>query len=113
MEAKVRGEKLFGSSRRTEVLLLLAMVGESYPSELARLLGAPLVSVTKIVDGLEEDGVVASRMLGRTRRVSLEPRFHAAKALQGLLVQLGSSHPVVQAAAARRRSRPRRKGKPL
>lgn len=113
MEALVRGGRLFGSSRRTEVLLLLAMVGESYPSEMARLLGAPLVSVVKILDGLEADGVVAGRMMGRTRVVSLEPRFFAAKALQALLVQLGAAHPGVRAAAEKRRGRPRRKGKPL
>jgi DNA-binding MarR family transcriptional regulator len=113
MGTRIRGGRLFGSTRRTEVLLLLGMLGESYPSELARLLAAPPLSVTKILDGLEQDGIVASRMLGRTRRVSIDPRFHATRALQALLVQLGSAHPAIEAAAARRRSRPRRKGKPL
>lgn len=92
--------------------MLLALLGESYPTELAKLLGAQLVSVIKILDGLELDGVVASRMLGRVRLVSLEPRFHGFKALQVLLVQLGTADHPIRSAAASRRSRPPRKGKP-
>lgn len=112
MQARNRASKLFGSPRRSQVLMLLALLGESYPTELARLLDAPLVSVIKILDGLELDGVVATKMLGRVRRVSLEPRFHAFKALEALLVQLGSADRSIRSAAAKRRGRPRRKGKP-
>jgi hypothetical protein len=93
--------------------MLLALLEESYPTELARLLEAPLVSVIKILDGLELDGIVCSRMLGRVRLVALEPRFQAFGALQALLVQLGSADRSIRLAAGKRRSRPRRKGKPL
>ena len=105
--------KLFGSVRRTEVLLLLALLEESYPAELTRLLEAPKASVQLILDGLELEGVVASRQLGRTRRVGLEPRYFAAKELRALLIKLASARPDLKRAAASRRSRPRRKGKPL
>ena len=57
--------------------MLLALLGESYPTELSRLLDAPLVSVIKILNGLELDGVVATRRLGRVRRVSLRHSPHA------------------------------------
>ena len=72
MPSLVRAPKLFGSSRRTEVLILLALLGESYPAELIRLLAATKASVLQILDGLELEGVVASRPLGRTRRIALD-----------------------------------------
>ena len=105
--------KLFGSPRRTQILVLLALLEESYPSELARLLGAAKAPVIYIVDDLEREGVVASRRLGRTRRLSLEPRYFAARELQALLLKLSEGEPELQRIAASKRSRPRRKGKPL
>ena len=106
-----RETKLFGSSRRSQVLLLLALLEESYPSELARLLDAKLPAVLYILEGLETEGAVASRRFGRTRRISLDPRYYAAKELKAVLLKLADGEPVLQEAAARRRSRPRRRGK--
>ena len=113
MPSLVRAPKLFGSSRRTEVLILLALLGESYPAELIRLLAATKASVLQILDGLELEGVVASRPLGRTRRIALDPRYFAARELRALLEKLASGSAVLQRLAATRRARPRRKGKPL
>ncbi len=70
---------MFGSRRRTEVLILTALLGETYPTELARLLGAPLYSVQTIVDALDREGVVATRLIGRSRQVSLDPRYYCQK----------------------------------
>jgi DNA-binding transcriptional ArsR family regulator len=108
-----RPPKLFGSARRTEVLLMLALLGETYPAELTRLLGATKASVIQILAGLEAEGVVASRLLGRTRRVSLDPRYFGAKELTALLGKLASGRPELRRLAAARRARPRRTGKPL
>jgi hypothetical protein len=104
---------LFGSRRRTEVLVLIALLGESYPTELARLLKARLYSIQTIVDALDLGGILASRISGNTRRVSLDPRYFAYKELRKLLLRLAEAEPEIQTAAAQRRSRPRRKGKPL
>ena len=108
-----RAPKLFGSPRRTEVLLLLALLGESYPAELTRLLRATKASILQILDALELEGVLASRQLGRTRRVALDPRYFAAKELQALLDKLAAGSPDLQRLAATRRARSRRRGKPL
>src|SRR5262245_46718132 len=105
--------KLFGSPRKTKVLLLLALLGETFPSEICRLLEAKMGPVLYILDALELEGVVASQRLGRTRRLRLDPRYFAAKELRALLLKLAEANPEVQSAAARRRARPRRKGKPL
>jgi len=105
--------KLFGSRTRTSVLILLALLEESYPSELARLLDARPYTIQTMVDALEKEGVVASRTLGRTRRIVLDPRYRAASELRALLQKLAEFEPRLQDIAASKRARPRRKGKPL
>jgi hypothetical protein len=106
----VRPLGLFGSRRRTTVLILLALLDESYPAELARLLGARLYSIQTILDRLESDAIIVTRRLGRVRRVSLNPRFFAAAELRALLWKLGQEDVELQQAAARRRGRPRGAG---
>jgi hypothetical protein len=105
--------KLFGSRRRTEVLILTALLGETYPTELARLLGAPLYSVQTIVEALDREGILATRLVGRSRQVSLDPRYYCFKELKSLLLRLSEGEPALQQAASSRRSRPRRAGKPI
>ncbi|HEX5132540.1 MAG TPA: hypothetical protein VFX92_08640 [Candidatus Krumholzibacteria bacterium] len=105
--------RLFGSRRRTEVLVTIALLGETFPAELARLLGAPLYSVQNIVSALDREGVLASRISGRARIVSLDPRYFACKELKAVLLRLAEAEPELRAIASSRRSRPRRAGKPL
>lgn len=107
------GLKLLGSRRRTEVLILIALLEESYPTELARLLGAPLYSVQKVVDALDREGVLATRRIGTERRVTLDPRFFAVSELRALLLRLAQAEPELRDIAAKARRRPRRKGKAL
>ncbi len=104
--------RLFGSRRRTSVLVLLALLEESYPTELAQLLGAHLYSVQTILDALESEGIIVTRRLGNTRRVQLNPRHVAHSELRALLWKMGEHDLEIQKAAARKRGRPRRKGKP-
>lgn len=92
---------------------MTALLGETYPTELARLLEAPLYSVQTIVDALDREGVMATRLVGHSRRVSLDPRYFAFRELRELLLRLAEAAPELREAAARRRSRPRRAGKPL
>lgn len=101
--------KLFGSRRRTEVLLLIALLEESYPCELARLLKSPLFSVQKIVNNLDREGVVATRLIGRERRVALDPRFLAYGELRELLLRLAAREPSLTDVAASVRRRPRKR----
>jgi hypothetical protein len=50
--AKLKREsKLFGSERRTEIMLLITLLEETYPGELTRLLDAKAAAVLYIVDG--------------------------------------------------------------
>lgn len=100
-------QELFGSRRRTEVLIMLGLLEETYPTELARLLGAPLYSVQTILASLEDQGIVASRRRGRMRMVGLDPRYYAFEELRALLRRMARAEPELETAAAERRSRPR------
>jgi len=94
--------KLLGSRRRTEVLILVALRGETYPTELARLLHAPLYSVQKLVNAMDREGILATQILGRERRVTLNDGYFAGKELRRLLLRLADVEPELREAAARR-----------
>jgi len=107
-----RGPELFGGRNRTRVLLAIRLLEESFPSELAALLGLRLFSVQCILASLEREAVIVSQMMGRTRRVSLNARYFAFRELGALLWKLGQQDIVLQEQLATRRRRPRRSSKP-
>src|SRR5688500_1829269 len=107
------GLALFGTRKQTELLLLLALLEESYPRELARLTGTSMPAVTNLIDKHEAQGVLATRLIGKERRVALNRRYFAYGALRELLIQLAEADPSISKLAASLRLRPRRKGKPL
>lgn len=102
---------LFGTPNRTAVLVAVRLLEQTFPSELAALLGLRLFSVQQILASLEREGVIASRQLGRTRTVSLNPRYFAATELSELLWALGQADVGLQQKLAAKRRRPRRPGK--
>lgn len=110
---RVKSSSPFGTQTRTRLLLALHLLGESYPRELGRLLEAPLSGVQKALRTLELDGLVAGRLVGRTRVFGLEPRYFAHAALQGFLARLSEPEAELRARVAALRRRPRRSGKPL
>lgn len=107
-----RRSELFGSQSRTAILLAVRMLGETYPSELRDMLGVRLYSVQRVLDSLERDAVIVSRAFGRSRRVTLNPRYLAAKELANLLWKIGRQDVALQKLLATKRRRPRRPGKP-
>lgn len=88
MVARTLASSPFGSQARTRALLALAIMTETYPRELARVLDAPLFSVQKALMALERDGLLASRVLGRTRLYALNPRYLASRELREYLERL-------------------------
>jgi DNA-binding transcriptional ArsR family regulator len=104
---------LFGSRTRTRILLYLGLVEESFPTEIARDLGATKLTVQRILNDLETLGVVASRLRGRVRVVTLNKRWYGLAELNALLVRMASTDPEIRDAVAKVRRRPRRAGKPL
>ncbi len=104
--------RLFGTGNRTRLLLAVRLLEETFPTELAELLGVRLFTVQTILASLESEGVVISRRLGTTRAVSLNERHFAHAELSALLWKLGAQDTELQQRLAVRRRRPRRAGKP-
>ncbi|MCO5297008.1 MAG: winged helix-turn-helix domain-containing protein [Fimbriimonadaceae bacterium] len=105
--------KIFGTRRRTQVLLLIHLLEETHASEIAKLLGATLKTVQRIVSALEEEGVVSGRTVGRERRVRLDDRYFAGPELKQLLSALARRDNETAAAAESLRRRPRKRGKQI
>ena len=103
----------FGSQTRTRVLLALSLLEETYARELARALEISLSVLQKAILGLERDGLVAVRKVGRTRVITLNPRYFASRELLALLNRLAEPENDLRAAVAMLRTRPRRSGKRL
>ncbi|HTM00923.1 MAG TPA: winged helix-turn-helix domain-containing protein [Candidatus Omnitrophota bacterium] len=103
----------FGSRARTGSLLALQAMGESYPRQLARILGLRLAGVQKAIRSLEADGLVSGRTVGRVRLYRVNPRAYARPELERYLERLLDSEPGLRAEIASLRRRPRRSGKAL
>jgi len=103
----------FGGQTRTRVLVALGLLESSYPRELARLLDAPISGVRKALAGLERDGLVSGRLVGRTRIVQLNPAYFAREELRTYLVRLAAADSELRRRVEGLRRRPRQAGKPL
>jgi DNA-binding transcriptional ArsR family regulator len=103
---------LFGSRMRTALLMLVAVLEETYPAELARYLGATISSVQRTLDKVEDEGLLATRPLV-VRAVTLNPLYPAAKELRALLLRLAEGYPIYRELKESRRTRPRRRKKRL
>ncbi|MBZ4418751.1 hypothetical protein [Myxococcus sp. RHSTA-1-4] len=92
--------------------MAIRLLEGTYPSELAALLGVRPYTVQSILASLEREAIIVSRLMGRTRMVSLNPRYFAHAELSALLWKLGEHDMDLQTRLAARRRRPRRAGKP-
>jgi DNA-binding transcriptional ArsR family regulator len=108
----IRPPKLFGSPNRTRILLAIALLGDSYVLQLAELLKLQQSMVFRIVNDFEQDGIVTSRYVGRTRTISLNLRRYGMTDLENFLLKFSKGTDVEERVAGVRR-RPRRRGKAL
>lgn len=103
---------LFGTKTRTALLMLVAVLEETYPAELARYLGTTISSVQRTLDKVEDEGLIATRPLV-VRAVTLNPMYPAVKELRALLLRLAEGYPQYREIKESRRLRPRRRNKRL
>lgn len=103
----------FDRETRTRVMVTLRLLGSSFQRELARLLHRSPSVVQKALSGLEREGLVAGRLVGRTRSYSLNPRYFGIKELEAFLSRIAKADADLRQRTAdlRRRSRP--SGTPL
>ena len=90
----------FGSETRTRVLVALQLLGSSFQRELARLLERSPSVVQKALSGLERDGIVSGRPIGRTRSYSLNPRYFGIKELEAFLSRIAQADTELRQRAA-------------
>lgn len=108
-----RVNKVFGTELRTRALCAVALMGETFPSEVARMLDSKIFPVQRVLDALEKESLLCSRKLGVERRVTLNPRYFAISELRALLTKVGEQDQPIMHALSTRRARPRRRGKEL
>lgn len=103
----------FGGSARTRVLVSLRLLESSFPRELSRILAIPVSAVSRALAGLERDGLVSGRLVGRSRVYTLNRGYFARQELAPYLLRLADADSELRARTAQIRRRPRRAGKPL
>ncbi len=107
-------ESIFGSLNKERVLLYLTIRKEGYAREIARYFDTGLSPIQNQLEKLETGNVLYSRLAGRTRLYSINPRYPFVNELSSLLekaVQFLPDDEKERLCFVRKR--PRRKGKPL
>lgn len=107
-------EALFGNKTAERVLLYLQNYEEGYAREIAETYGIRLNIVQNQLQKLERGGILVSRLVGRTRVYTWNPRYPFTGALRALLAEAFRYMPEKEIKRYyRKRQRPRRAGKPL
>ncbi len=107
-------EKLFGNKTAERVLLFITAYGEGYAQEIADIFGISLSSVQRQLMRLEAGGILVNQLKGRTRLFTWNPRWPFLGELRALLKKALDYLPELeQEQYYRKRTRPRRTGKPL
>lgn len=107
-------EGLFGNVIIEKILFFLYVYGEGYPLGMARVFGVPVNRIQQQLKRLELGGIVVSRLMGKVRLYTFNPRFPFLKELKALVAQAYEFVPEKEKDKYYRlRTRPRRAGKPL
>jgi len=107
-------EGVFGNITVEKILFTLYVYGEAYPFGLAKTFGEPVNRFQQQLRRLENGGIVVSRLVGRVRIYTFNPRYPFLVELKGLIERAYYFLPDKELDAYyRQRTRPRRAGKPL
>lgn len=107
-------EAVFGSRSAMLVLLFLENYGEGHASRMATTYDVAVMGMQRQLKRFEEEGVLVSRMVGRSRVFSFNERNPTVRNLrQFLKSELALIPKKYTAEYYRQRQRPRRAGKPL
>jgi DNA-binding IclR family transcriptional regulator len=107
-------EALFASKAAERVLLFLENYSEGNATAIARTFDCPLSGVQKQLQKFEQADLLVSRLAGKTRLYTWNPRFALGKPLRALLAEALRLQPREETRKYfRQRRRPRRAGKPL
>ena len=109
-------EYLFSNKNVEKILMYLCLHGKANATELHRAFKSALDPIQKTLKKLEEGGLLASFLEGRTRVFQWNPRYPFLEEIQALIKKAYSYLPLdIQKKRyyANARKRPRKTGKPL
>jgi hypothetical protein len=107
-------EAIFGNATAGRLMLYLFHYGEAYPTGAAKDLGLSLSPVQRQLEKFEAAGLLISRLVGRTRVYTFNPKHPATSKLQDLVRVFYEGLPLREREHLfRTRRRPRRRGKPV
>lgn len=107
-------EYILGNITKEKILLFLYVYETGYAKGIADLFGITLNGVQQQLKRLEEGAVVVSRLQGKTRVYQFNPRYPFLKELKDLLEKAFLFLPPEEVERYyKKRTRPRRAGKPL
>jgi hypothetical protein len=107
-------ESLLGSKSAERVLIYIFARKEGYAREIASFYKSDLKSIQLQLDKFEKNGILASRVVGRTRPYMFNPRYPFLKEVKALLEKALSFYPEKnREELIMYRRRPRAKGKAL
>lgn len=105
---------LFGNETAEKVLLFLENSGASHARGISNAFDLPVSQVQRQLERFEREGILVSRLVGRTREYRFNPRYLFRDELSALLRKSLKHLPeeLIERYFTKR-ERPRRKGKPL
>lgn len=107
-------QALFGSKTAEQVLLYIANYEDGYGKAIADTYGIAINTVQKQLQKFEDSGLLVSRLIGKTRLYTWNPRSPFIETVKMLLAQrLKLTDEAEIKAYYRQRRRPRRADKPL
>lgn len=107
-------EGIFGNQTTERVLLSLFHYGETYVAAIAKDFNVAENPIRAQLDRLEQTGVIHSKLAGRTRLYSFNPKNPYTTPLKELVAVLYKAIPLKEREQIFKvRRRPRRKGKPV
>lgn len=107
-------EGLFGNPVIERIFFTILVYNESYALGLAKTFDEPVNKFQQQLKRLEEGGIIVSRLAGRTRIYTFNPRYPLLKELKALISKAYEFVPEREKERSyRKRTRPRRAGKPM
>ncbi len=107
-------EALLGNATIEKILFFLETYGQGYPKGISRTFNISVNGIQQQFRRLENGGIVVSFLEGKTRLYKFNPRYPFLKELRAMLaraMEFLSKKEMAQ--YYRKRTRPRKPGKPL
>lgn len=107
-------EAIFGNETAAKLMLYLFHYGEAYASGISKDMSITLSQVQKQLDRFEESGILVSKLMGKVRIYTFNPKVSVTKKLKELIQVFYDAIPLEQKEELFSvRRRPRRKNKPV